>query len=177
VSFHDDLILNWAFSDTVTQRSNIDLWLAELEQWRARAEAAEANARQWEQTAREYSRVQEHTKTRAEAAEAALAAVPVEALVRWHRFGIDERNYSAQWEREDENAIAAWVARQIGGAAVSDKQPAAKLQTANEADFQDAHRQIEKLRTELDKLRKGEESAVYKILQTAYDEIATLATK
>ena len=75
MSFHDDLILNWAFSDTVTQRSNIDLWLAELEQWRARAEAAEANARQWEQTAREYSRVQEHTKTRAEAAEAALAAV------------------------------------------------------------------------------------------------------
>ena len=42
MSLHDDLILNWAFLDTVTQRSNMALWLAELEQWKTRAEAAEA---------------------------------------------------------------------------------------------------------------------------------------
>jgi len=76
VSLHDDLILNWAFLDTVTQRSNIDLWLAELEQW----------------------------KTRAEAAEAALAAVPVEALRRtWQRDIHDDP--------ADADAIDQWLAQ------------------------------------------------------------------
>ena len=48
----------------------IDQLRAALAAAKQRAEAAEANARQWEQTAREYSRVQEYTKKRAEAAEA-----------------------------------------------------------------------------------------------------------
>lgn len=55
--------------------------LAQLTAAKQRAEAAEANARQWEQTAREYSRVQEYTKERAETAEAALAAEPLDEIV------------------------------------------------------------------------------------------------
>ena len=86
MSLHDDLILNWAFLDTVTQRSNIALWLAELEQW----------------------------KTRAEAAEAALAAVPVDELRRWYGHSdvgcaVSALRYEFDQAWRDKDAIDYWL--------------------------------------------------------------------
>ena len=84
VSLHDDLILNWAFLDTVTQRSNIDLWLAELEQW----------------------------KTRAEAAEAALAAVPVEAIYYVWLAAVAHSCDNGNYASKDVIAVDIWLAAQ-----------------------------------------------------------------